>query len=595
MEKMSFDHLPRIYTVDKRIVESESFFRIEEAEARAAASRDALERRIAAKLRRREKSKKEGSGSSPEKMGLLPEVVPPQFFSAHVLTKDPEAAKYLDYTEVVFPKPYNVLAGSEMGTVQPDFIDKVWISGFLDRSNRDAIAIARQEALKRSKRVGKRAAVAYEDVSSVASSAHPSLADGGDDESTLQPGQGKGKGKGKGNNKGGGGGSVHSDPNSVSNLQKFQPLRDGMAHIGDQATTLSQDISNLESSADARSVASFRSSISSAKAQFYSDIEAAEKVRERAAEARKRAQEARQREKKHITHMMKPYADSVTDYLIRKQTGNWLPQRKSGEEGAGSGAGANGEGAGAGAGGDEPVFGSFLSVDLDRIFDKERREHEAAQTMHKWWKKFKRLVPWRFAIKCMLAAARIQRMVRGAVDFELGWLARGGGRRSVQLEVLHGHALAQVHAGVLAQIAAFDVGLARVFLSERPTKKRPALEVSLAVEGTWADFRHEESKGRKCLGAVERGGPENVEASCGIDLVRDRIGREVRNQSPRCHSCCRCAKHTELGWAARRSVARRQTSFIHIPDLEVVQRIKQRNIAGVLHVVDECFADAQGR
>ena len=396
---MSFDHLPRIYTVDKRIVESERFFRIEEAEARAKASRETLEKGIKAKLKAREKSKKEGS-TSPAKMGLLPEVAPPHFFSAHVLTKDPEAAKWLDYTEVVFPKPYNVLAEADV-TMQPDFIHNVWISGFLDRSNRDALAIARQAAIKKAKEVSKKkkkkVGVIYEDVSSVDSSTHKSLDDGSE--------------------------GGRNDSDSLAGIKKFKPLRDQIAHIGGQASTLSQDISNIESSQASVASRSVTSSVSSAKARFYSDIEAAEQAREKAAEARRLAQEKRKSEKKHIVEMMKPYQEQITDYLIRKQTGNWMPVRKTEEEERAAAAEAAG-----GAAAEELKFASFMSVDLDRIFDKERQEHEAATRIQKWWKKFKRLLPWNFIVSRMLAAARIQRMVRGVITRV--WVAKWYNSRS---------------------------------------------------------------------------------------------------------------------------------------------------------------------
>lgn len=440
---MSFDHLPRIYTVDKRIVESERFFRIEEAEARAKANRETLEKGIKAKLKAREKSKKEGT-TSPSKMGLLPEVAPPHFFSAHVLTKDPEAAKWLDYTEVVFPKPYNVLADADV-TVQPDFIHNVWISGFLDRSNRDALAIARQAAVKKAKEVSKKkkkkkAGAVYEDVSSVDSSTHKSLDDG----SSIGDAAG-----------GGGRGGRNDGSDSLASIKKFKPLRDQIAHIGGQASTLSQDISNLESSQGSVASRSVLSSVSSAKARFYSDIEAAEQAKERAAEARRLAQEKRKSEKKHIVEMMKPYQEQITDYLIRKQTGNWMPVRKTEEEERAAAAEAAG-----GAAAEELKFASFLSVDLDRIFDKERQEHEAATRIQKWWKKFKRLVPWDFIVSRMLAAARIQRMVRGVITRV--WVAKWFNSRS------------KVVTKIQANI--------RRYQSNKRTKPRLALEQKQALQ-----------------------------------------------------------------------------------------------------------------
>lgn len=430
---MSFDHLPRIYTVDKRIVESERFFRIEEAEARAAKNREALEERIAAKLRRREKGKKEGS-LSPEKAGLLPDVRPQQFFSAHVLNRDPEVAKFLDYSELIYPKPYNVLEGTGgIEDMPPDFMDKMWISGFLDRANRDANAIAKAEAIKRAQEMAKKQRGKGKGLKSKLAAAAAAAA-ATEEENT-------------------GGPTFPPHPTAIA-IGKFGPLKASMNHLGDQVSTISQDISNIESH---MSVASSHSSVSTAQQLFFADLEREAQAKEKAEEARRRAAMKKKSEKKHIVTMMKPYADSVTDYLLKKQSGNWLPKpsdKKSENEAK--------EDQLAGKEGDEieATFASFYSVDLDRIFDKERQEHEAAIVIQKWWKKFSRLVPWLYAVKCMTAAARIQRLVRGAIVRK--WVAKWYNSRN--------KVITKVQANI------------RRMLSNIKTKPRLALEQVKAVE-----------------------------------------------------------------------------------------------------------------
>ena len=65
---------------------------------------------------------------------------------------------------------------------------------------------------------------------------------------------------------------------------------------------------------------------------------------------------------------------------------------------------------------------SFLSYDLDFVFDRERQEHEAAKRIQKSWKKIGRLKPWKHIIKNMLAARTIQRIAKGMIARK--WVAR---------------------------------------------------------------------------------------------------------------------------------------------------------------------------
>lgn len=211
---MSFAQLPRIHTVDKRITESESFFRIEEAEAVIARTRDNLQRRISAK--------REGKPALSPTQDVLPEVYPPAFFSAHVLNSDPALSKFVEYDEVVFPKPYSVIEG-----LQPDFIDKLWVSGFLDRSNRDANKIARQLAIERTKKVKgkvrvKALAAQEEDPECTAAAAATGASAAPVPRRRLAP-------------------VFRPDPDPDPTL----------AHIHAQSSALSRDISNLESDVSA--------------------------------------------------------------------------------------------------------------------------------------------------------------------------------------------------------------------------------------------------------------------------------------------------------------------------------------------------------
>ena len=61
------------------------------------------------------------------------------FFTAHVLNEDPEMSKFLPYDSLVYPKPYEVVK------LPPEFIDKMWVAGFMDRANRDGPAKMKAE------------------------------------------------------------------------------------------------------------------------------------------------------------------------------------------------------------------------------------------------------------------------------------------------------------------------------------------------------------------------------------------------------------------------------------------------------------------
>ena len=67
-----------------------------------------------------------------------------EYFSTFELAKkDPEYTKYLDYTELQYPK----LFGQSMD-FPPDSIHTLWMSGFLDRAQRDGEMLMKQKYIK---------------------------------------------------------------------------------------------------------------------------------------------------------------------------------------------------------------------------------------------------------------------------------------------------------------------------------------------------------------------------------------------------------------------------------------------------------------
>ena len=149
-DNLRFTHLPRIHTVDERISKSERFPRIRDAAASVKAKQDALRQRVEERDFLREQARQErllnGRGEGEDDLPTDDPTVKKQqlveedyiengFFTAHVLNEDPEMSKFVPYDYLVYPKPYEVVKD-----LPPDFIDKMWIAGFMDRANRDGPA-----------------------------------------------------------------------------------------------------------------------------------------------------------------------------------------------------------------------------------------------------------------------------------------------------------------------------------------------------------------------------------------------------------------------------------------------------------------------
>lgn len=62
-----------------------------------------------------------------------------------------------------------------------------------------------------------------------------------------------------------------------------------------------------------------------------------------------------------------------------------------------------------------PIINSLSSIELEKIFDTEKMENEAARKIQLAFRRSRVLLPWRRAVKCVLMAVRIQKLVRGFV------------------------------------------------------------------------------------------------------------------------------------------------------------------------------------
>jgi hypothetical protein len=107
-----------------RIETSERWLRIHEAEQKLTHERKAK------KKKKQKEKEKEQNGL---KYITPDEETNKEMFTAHTLNKDPDVAKYLLFNEVVYPKLFSETLSSD----PKEELEKMWVSGFLDRSIRD--------------------------------------------------------------------------------------------------------------------------------------------------------------------------------------------------------------------------------------------------------------------------------------------------------------------------------------------------------------------------------------------------------------------------------------------------------------------------
>jgi hypothetical protein len=113
----------RVEELDRRVRESELFPRIRDAEVEMALNEKTfIKRQIARKKQREIKAKGEISN-----IPKLPPITDTkEFFSTHVLNKDPSAAAYMPFNEVFFPRLFNPVTEK----APPHSIDELWMLGF---------------------------------------------------------------------------------------------------------------------------------------------------------------------------------------------------------------------------------------------------------------------------------------------------------------------------------------------------------------------------------------------------------------------------------------------------------------------------------
>lgn len=413
-----FDKLPRIYTVEDRIAASETFPRIRDATLATKAKMKKLRDKVEHRDFLREQARKErelhghggDGGGSPEsgtvksidmigrkKVALVEEEeIEHGFFTAHVLNEDPEMSKYLPYDSLVYPKPY------EVTKMPPEFIDKLWISGFMDRANRDGPQ--KMKAEQRAMAKIRKDKFAKEDGSSIASFETDEFMKIGIDkdaeEAELER-QAEARAR---------------TEKLMQDLMKAAARRAGKdvpedeeeklikeSHLDTSRSyhSLGEEISVLES------IPSARVSLSDDQKQARQDLKDLEVKKKKKEEREKRLEAKRKATRDAIPKKFHAYRDQIesSPANLAKQAA----AAKLSVEQAEAAAKAQ-------------QVASFLSMDLDFVFDRERQEHEAAKRIQKSWKRIGRLKPWKKIVKNMLAARTIQRMVKGMITRK--WVAR---------------------------------------------------------------------------------------------------------------------------------------------------------------------------
>ncbi len=119
----------RVEEVNRRIRESERFPRIRDAEREMADSESHFIKRQVKRAKKLELLRK-GEVSNIPKLPVLGETQ--QFFSGHVLNRDPLCSKYMPFDEVFFPKMFNATTSS----APPHTIDQLWLLGFQHEASR---------------------------------------------------------------------------------------------------------------------------------------------------------------------------------------------------------------------------------------------------------------------------------------------------------------------------------------------------------------------------------------------------------------------------------------------------------------------------
>ena len=399
----NFAKLPRIHTVDARVAASEMFPRIRDATLMMNLKKEALKEKIAARDFQRELDRKErlkNGNKTPETgdstKGLVEEdYIEKDFFSYHQMGENPELSKYLEYDGLVFPKPYETV---KLG---PEFIDKLWVSGFMDRSNRDGPKKVKEEqkkmAVTRRRKFDKPPKEEEEDYTPLrlASDVIDDSAEKAEAE-RLQKANAL----------------LDSLINGADKKQKKSPL-DSDSDEEDTVHSVGEDISALSSQASVRPE---KVELSEEQKAVRDKISADELERKKRHEKEERRIAAEKAKIAAIPKRFHPYLNQIMEKErnLQKEAAKASLSAQAAKELA-----------------EKENAVSFLSYDLDFVFDRERQEHAAATRIQKSWKKIGRLKPWKNIIRTMLAARTIQRIAKGMITRK--WVARWVNTRNLTI------------------------------------------------------------------------------------------------------------------------------------------------------------------
>eukprot|EP01039_Chlorochromonas_danica_P007078 gene7077-7828_t len=114
-------------TLNTRIRESELFPRIRDAEAAMVKEEIAYQQRLRNKdLRRRQSNNQTATVKRSVHSPIKPAIVANEYFSSHILNRDPQCSKYMPFDVVYFPRLFN----QNDATYAPDSIDQIWMQAF---------------------------------------------------------------------------------------------------------------------------------------------------------------------------------------------------------------------------------------------------------------------------------------------------------------------------------------------------------------------------------------------------------------------------------------------------------------------------------
>lgn len=333
--------LPHIAKLDDRIRRSDSFFRINEAEKKMKENEDLLHKKYAVKQGK--KKKKPNSGHAEIAQKNSDETTPNDFFSCFVLNKDPSAAKYMPYNEVLFPK----ITDEAAAVMPPDSLQNLWLTGFLDRAERDGKMLAKIEYDK----ILASMPDEFDRINARLQSPNMSSLDAS---SSSFAGEG----------------SRSHSANGHHQTNVADEEDDGI--FGDNEDYFRE--------AHAR-----QNKLLHAKSSVLSKISVETK-------SMKKKREHSEKMRKLLPLKFKPYVEAVKEIE--------LAQKKV----------------------KLPAVTKFVSSELEKLFELQRIENNAASLIQKAWRWTKLLVPMRHAFFCMRIVVRIQKLIRGYMTRK--WVAR---------------------------------------------------------------------------------------------------------------------------------------------------------------------------